>query len=552
MSSEQQHTEAQLPDMSESEEEKVNTELFAELQDMLGKIHGEADKYREVNNPPIYINFIDEDGNVVQLQSEENENTYTLFDRYIRHQHTPCIIGRLMYEFRYNGKPLHRNETVGDIGIGPGADENNFNNAIIYVKTKVPKRTDDDTTLVNIISSIMKNHPQSFVNQHLAFNGIVTDYLEDDGEFIVEYPDNESHKYDEEKFIKYMKRYYMELNGFKNDLTLYFKNLIKVYTCEIDSMYGLEEVNAIILRAIHLEQQVDRSTLFFSEVEGTTGEDLSDCYQQLDDAFNIITQKKLTLVSDGARYKVFKPFFQEGDLVYACADINEPSWEHGEVITYNEYEDMDGYGPSRTYTILLDNGGVLDDIGDYQVITDKEYVLSKRIKESDRKGVKRVVDEDSTDRWAREVGWYATTIHEMEQTFTHLSDALRAHDLYAWGLRQDRSNMNFPKDYSDELQYEIENHFSSRIGLMLANDRLSDPIMRRIGRTLITFIHPSRIWELEDPDRTWKLVTGHIQDGEWITNREIADYVYKLALAKQCFDPNSVSSVYLFPTVLSL
>ena len=70
------------------------------------------------------------------------------------------------------------------------------------------------------------------------------------------------------------------------------------------------------------------------------------------------------------------------------------------------------------------------------------------------------------------------TIYEMEQTFTHLSDVLRAHDLYAWGLRQDRSNMNFPKEYSDELQYEIENHFSSMVSLMQANDRLSDPVMR--------------------------------------------------------------------------
>ena len=159
---------------------------------------------------------------------------------------------------------------------------------------------------------------------------------------------------------------------------------------------------------------------------------------------------------------------------------------------------------------------------------------------------KRVVDEDSIDRWAREVGWYVTTLdEEVEEPFTHLSDALRAHDMHVVFMKREERvenrDLNFPREYSDLLQYEIDNHFSSRIGLMLANDRLSDPIMRRIGRILITFIHPSRIWELEDPDRTWKLVTGHIQDGEWITNREIADYVYKLALAKQCFDPDSVS-----------
>ena len=322
-------------------------------------------------------------------------------------------------------------------------------------------------------------------------------------------------------------------------------------------MNDLGEANAIILRAIKIEQQVERLLSHICRTETEIGEDISDCSQRLGGAMNAIMNKRIMLISDKARYKVIKPFFQAGDLVYAQSDKSKPSWEHGEVISYNEYKDMDGYGPSRTYTILFD-GGEKVDVKDYQLIKDKEYILSKGIKESDWKGVKRVVDKDSTDPWAREVGWYVTiTIdEELGEPFTHLSDALRAHDMHAVFMKREERvenrDLNFPREYSDLLQYEIDNHFSSRIGLMLANDRLSDPIMRRIGRILITFIHPSRIWELEDPDRTWKLVTGHIQDGEWITNREIADYVYKLALAKQCFDPDSVSMCTYFQLLISL
>jgi len=68
------------------------------------------------------------------------------------------------------------------------------------------------------------------------------------------------------------------------------------------------------------------------------------------------------------------------------------------------------------------------------------------------KGVKNVVDESSKDTWAQFVGWY--TIENVddgkEQTFSHLSDAIRAYDasvVRAKGDKTKRSDLNLPEDW---------------------------------------------------------------------------------------------------------
>ena len=74
--------------------------------------------------------------------------------------------------------------------------------------------------------------------------------------------------------------------------------------------------------------------------------------------------------------------------------MTEPSkysWEKGTITSYTEHEDIDGYGPRRVYSVKFDNGNLQEHIEDYQVTLEGEYLLSKRVKELDWKGVKRVV-----------------------------------------------------------------------------------------------------------------------------------------------------------------
>ena len=69
----------------------------------------------------ISINFVDEDGEVLQLQTTSSEKILSLFDRYSSHHNIPFILGRLLFDFRYNGKLISNlygaENSVGGMGI---------------------------------------------------------------------------------------------------------------------------------------------------------------------------------------------------------------------------------------------------------------------------------------------------------------------------------------------------------------------------------------------------------------------------------------------------
>ena len=65
-------------------------------------------------------------------------------------------------------------------------------------------------------------------------------------------------------------------------------------------------------------------------------------------------------------------------------------------------------------------------------------------------GVKKVVDKKSSDRWAKIVGWYSVVIDGQEQSFSLLSDAMKAHDarvVQINGTQTKKSYLNMPEDY---------------------------------------------------------------------------------------------------------
>ena len=80
------------------------------------------------NESPLNINFIDEDGEVLQLQTKPGELTSHVFDRYALQQGTPFLLSGIMYHYIYNGEWIPLSSTVGDIGTDAGDDP-----IIIYV-----------------------------------------------------------------------------------------------------------------------------------------------------------------------------------------------------------------------------------------------------------------------------------------------------------------------------------------------------------------------------------------------------------------------------------
>jgi len=278
------------------------------------------------------------------------------------------------------------------------------------------------------------------------------------------------------------------------------------------------------------------------------------------DLLSSIAAKERSNISNTSIHKVNKPLLESEDRVRVKRWPNgdralEYSWEKGTITSYTEHEDIDGYGPRRVYSVKFDNGD-LRTVEDYQVTLEDEYLLSKRVKELDWKGVKWVVDKESSDPWAWEVGWYVATCtciekgfkHDDEQHFVYLSDALRAYDTHTISVnevREPESDLNLPdllKDYDSSSSECIVVQFC----MLQVKDRLSDPIMRQICQILIELIHPGKT---EHNGAHWNMALGHYTDGN---TRQMRDSVYKFALSKQCKVFGSVSIVCVYPIAVVL
>lgn len=125
-----------------------------------------------------------------------------------------------------------------------------------------------------------------------------------------------------------------------------------------------------------------------------------------------------------------KPLLKVGDEVYSAWWLNEdrsddPTWLSGIIKSCKEVEQEDDgqYGPTRMYDVTFDDGneGEIDGIEDRYVFPKEDYLLSTKRGDREWVGVNNVVDENSTDQWAKIVGWYVATIDGDEQSFSRLS-----------------------------------------------------------------------------------------------------------------------------------
>jgi len=114
-------------------------------------------------------------------------------------------------------------------------------------------------------------------------------------------------------------------------------------------------------------------------------------------------------------------------------------------------------------TFRFDDGDVIDNLEDAYIFNKEDYLLTIRLEKSKKKkewiGVRNVVDEKSSDMWARSVGWYVANIDGEERPFSLLSDALRAYDAHVIQSshllhRVDKkySQLNLPEEWEDTLE----------------------------------------------------------------------------------------------------
>ena len=491
----------------------------------------------------LHINFIDEDGEVLKVQAKESEGTAHVFDRYARQYHTPFLLSIVMYEFRYNGKLIPLNGTIGSLGID--------RSPIIYVTTKLPSKSDFDSRIVPIIPAIVENHPRCFIDNLLVSWDdqpiVIKDYL-NTGTFILVTPDGDTSQYDTDQFITLLQKYYSVLNGFYQDINLYLESLVSKYESQVqqlDTDQRLDKPNAIILRMIKIRQQLYRLLSLISSVTDMKLDSYSDRLRGL---LPILSDEMKMHVSNTSLHKVKKPLLESEDVVRVKRWPNndktlEPSWEKGTIRSYTEHEDNDGYGPCRVYSVEFDSGECCSDIEDYHVIPGKEF----KYKDSHTgDGIKKIVDEDSSDPWAREVGWYTVDIKGTEETFVHMSDALRVIMSGASMFFNRPQHLSIREDYQQSVLY-------LRIDVLQLMDRISDPIMRRIGDILL---QPAEnklalLYEVEQEGLLWRTALELYNDKQ--TN-QMRDGIYKLALSKQCkiFAFVSIWCVLLFAIFLKV
>ena len=450
-------------------------------------------KWRWPPPPPINVNFIDEDGEVLQLQTEPGDNgDYGIFDRYARQQGTPYLLSGIMYDFTYNGKLI--NSSVRETGVVAGDDIK------VYVTTKVPNRTDFHNWIVNNIPAFVNNQPHCFINQVISIKGdqdlyVVKEYSEDSDSFIlgIRRTGEGALRYDRDQFIILLRDYYSNLNGFGHDFFVYLQGLVSKHQSQVEMLatnQDLDKPNQTLLRIIKIERQIYRLLNYIDDVKDQElcGEDemklFSHYTEKLGKALTSLINVKRHF-SDTSIHKVNKPILQPRDLVYVLRHNEDkdvgPTWEKRTIKSIKEHEDIDGYGPRRTYAIrwvksssdvyypIFENGKDLV-VEDYQVMSIDDYETPKHIKESDWKGVKHVSDKESNDPWAREVGWYTVNIKGVEESFIHLSDALRAYDIsQAQTKRGDLkvNDLNLPRDWVQFFKSAIQNgHVGDRMKVL--------------------------------------------------------------------------------------
>lgn len=112
------------------------------------------------------------------------------------------------------------------------------------------------------------------------------------------------------------------------------------------------------------------------------------------------------------------------------------------------FEDQEyGYGPLIEYNILFDDGTVSCGIEDCYVYLTEDFESLGEI----WIGVEAACDENSKDKWAKEVGWFVvTTMDGVSMSFPTLMEAVRAYDkavVQKKGPETVAADLNLPNEW---------------------------------------------------------------------------------------------------------
>ena len=159
-----------------------------------------------------------------------------------------------------------------------------------------------------------------------------------------------------------------------------------------------------------------------------------------------------------------KPALKKGDRVVAAwwdlirhesMNTSTGKWFTGKVHAVKEKDRFSGsrasnYGPVRIYDIHFDDGDELEGILDVFVCPEKDYDLENNTSSRDWKGVRNVKDRKSSDRYAKEIGWYVATIGGDEISFSSLYEAMKKLDEYTIKRKKgkvSKSDLNLPNEW---------------------------------------------------------------------------------------------------------
>jgi hypothetical protein len=126
--------------------------------------------------------------------------------------------------------------------------------------------------------------------------------------------------------------------------------------------------------------------------------------------------------------KELKPLFEVNDQVYAPWRPHrkaQPAWYPGIITEYKVVKTDGEYGPVHSYRVVFDeDNDEIEGIGEEFVFSREDYLLSISSADGNNGkaewiGVKNVVDEKSSDTWAKVVGWYDACIGEFAFVFPY-------------------------------------------------------------------------------------------------------------------------------------
>ena len=550
--------------------------------DINAQIKSITDAFDTMNNESSAdwsVVFIEENGDITPFSADVHSGTILVsaLEWFRGGKRTPFLLSQILYQFWHNDTllPFNCNETLEQLA----KNNNNNSNIIIHVKVQhIVSRQNFDSQLADI-DKYVKNYPDRFIGQQIPKSpneselGTVMNYTmnEKGGYFTISFlGDDTTIDVPIDTFIGALRQYYFDpiVDGFTQDLWWYLRRQIDKYRSEMirldEDIKELEidrvrvDTNELMLRLLKVLQDVESSLLFsvnlakpnsYISLAGGVCSRARGCCERLKNLFDEMHDKRRAILANKSIRLVNKPMFDVGDFVNAKWSPSE--YKRGVVKSYEEDEEDDGYGPHRVYEVEFDNGVTRENVEDYQIYEhpQADWMNPSNWIGSDGApiGVNFDLDNESTDTWAREVGWHVAEIDsEVFASFARLSDAIRASDISTvLGTRYEelsKDDLNFPDDWSLLTKWETED-IMLELYLLIAVERSTNPKMRQIGRVLIYLIHPGGNVEEKGSRHAWKKAYEHCLDASSV---QMKTRLYTFAFAfTRCDDYRQICRFFI-------